>query len=406
MTAGLAYGSTVLAAQYGYDPYKMVMQPILLRLEPETAHAFALMAAAHGILPRSPLHWRGSDAMPYWDRGPPSQLHTVVWGRPFVTPIGLAAGFDKDATAIDGMLDLGFGFVEAGSVTPLPQPGNDRPRVFRLMNDAAIINRMGFNSEGGEVVAKRLAERRDRHERREREPLFRAPWHPGIVGINLGKNRSTSDEDASSDYVTGLRMLGSFADYLVVNVSSPNTPGLRGLQDKEKLFDLLSHVKHERDSMNWDGHRFGKPPLLVKVAPDLQDGEIRDIAQVVLRVGIDGIVVGNTSVERPSTLQSDVSLIKELGGLSGPPIMEHSTRVLKSFYRATAGKVPLVGVGGISSGSDVYAKIRAGASLVQLYTALVYQGPLLVQRLEKELEECLANDGFYHVSDAVGADNR
>ena len=417
MTFGSALGATALAyvgadaaLDRGWDPYPLLVRPLLMRLEAERAHAFAIWCASHGWMPRAPVHRRGSAAEPSWDRGRPAMLHSVVWHRPFLTPIGLAAGFDKDAEAVDAMLGAGFGFVEVGSVTPRPQPGNARPRLFRLLPDRAIINRMGFNSAGAKVVAQRLAARQEdeRHQPHSETSWrrWRPPWHPGIVGVNLGKNRDTAPEQAVDDYLAGLRLLGPYADYVVVNVSSPNTPGLRDMQAQHTLRQLLQRVKEERDRMSWLSHRFGKPPLLVKVSPDLSEAEMRGIAEVVLQVGIDGIVVGNTSVRRPASLQSPPALVDEPGGLSGPPIAEWSTQALRRFYRLTGGKVPLVGVGGISSGADAYAKIRAGASLVQLYTALVYDGPFLVQRMERELEECLERDGFRHISEAVGADHR
>lgn len=429
---GAAYASAVVATQYGYDPYQRLVAPVLLRyVDPESAHRLAVWTAAHGLAPRAPPQLRGHEANPAWDSGSAAALHTVVWDRPFLSPVGLAAGFDKNGEAVDGMLDLGFGHVEVGTVTPRPQAGNPRPRVFRLAEDRAIINRYGFNSQGADAVAARLEERRRVHTgqdappspplqppppsqpqqqqppRRRRRHWFRAPWSPGIVGVNLGKNRDTPAETAADDYVAGMRRLGQYADYLVINVSSPNTPGLRELQGREALRALLKRVLDERDAMTWSACRFGRPPVLVKVAPDLTERDMRDIADTVRELGIDGIIVSNTTSQRPDTLRErDARTREQAGGLSGAPLRDASTHVLRRMYRLTHGKVPLVGVGGVECGADAYEKIRAGASLVQLYTAMVYDGPYVAMRVKSELAECLARDGFTSVHEAVGADNR
>jgi dihydroorotate dehydrogenase len=281
---------------------------------------------------------------------------------------------------------LGFGFVEAGTATPEPQPGNPGKRLFRLDEDEAVINRFGFNSEGLAVFAQRLAARRK---------VSRAP---GIAGANVGKNRDTAD--AAADYEMGVAAVTPFADYIVVNVSSPNTPGLRGLQARAPIEDLLRRALAARARAA--PARLRPPPLLAKVGPDLDNDQLRDIADVALATGIDGLVVGNTTLARPTTLKSRHR--SEAGGLSGRPLMAPSTERLRRIYRFTDGRIPIIGCGGVSSGADAYAKIRAGASLVQLYTALVFHGPGLVAAIKRDLARLLRADGFAHVSDAVGAD--
>jgi len=276
-------------------------------------------------------------------------------------------------------LRLGFGFVEVGTVTPRPQAGNPRPRVFRLKADGALINRMGFNSGGLDAVVGRLAARPQR----------------GIVGVNLGKNRDSSD--AAADYLEGLRRAAGLADYLVVNVSSPNTPGLRDLQARAVLDTLLRRLLTARDETG------SRVPLLVKIAPDLTPEERNDIAAVALATQIDGIIVANTTVARPPGLRSAAAT--EAGGLSGRPLFETSTALLAEMFRLTEGRVPLIGVGGVASAEDAYAKIRAGASLVQLYTALVFAGPGLIGRIKAGLIALLRRDGFASIAAAVGADH-
>lgn len=275
---------------------------------------------------------------------------------------------------------LGFGFVEVGTVTPRPQPGNPRPRVFRLAEDGGLINRLGFNSGGLDRLAARL-------QRRRRDG--------GIVGVNIGKNRDSSD--AAADYAEGVRRTAGLADYLVVNVSSPNTPGLRDLQARAVLEELLRTVLAARQQSG------ARPPLLVKIAPDLGAEERADIAAAALAAGIDGIVVSNTTIARPPGLQSRSA--SEAGGLSGKPLLAPSTALLADIYRLTDGRLPLIGVGGVASAADAYAKIRAGASLVQLYTALVYEGPALLGQIKRGLAELVRRDGFAAVGEAVGADH-
>jgi dihydroorotate dehydrogenase len=346
-----------------------LLRPLLRALPAEAAHRLTLRG----------LSWRlgGLVAGPI-EPDPPS-LRQTLWGREFPNPVGIAAGFDKDAEAPDALLRLGFGFAETGTVTPRPQPGNPKPRIFRLYQDQAVINRMGFNSRGLEPTLARL----------------RARPRVGVVGVNLGKNRDS--EDAAADYLEGVRRVGALADYFVINVSSPNTPGLRDLQRRETLDDLLRQLVAARDETA------PGTPLLVKIAPDLSSEERADIAALAAPSGIDGIVIANTTVARPPRLRS--SEAGEPGGLSGKPLFAPSTALLGEIYRLTDGKLPLIGVGGIASAEDAYAKIRAGASLVQLYTALVFAGPALVGRIKRGVADLLRRDGFSAIAEAIGADH-
>lgn len=313
-------------------------------------------------------------------------LRTRVWDLDFANPLGLAAGFDKDAEVADVLLRSGFGFVEVGSVTPRPQPGNPKPRLFRLAEDRALINRLGFNSAGLARVEANLRRRRA------------AAPKGGVIGVNLGRNKDSAD--AGADYLAGLRALAPLADYLVINVSSPNTPGLRALQGRDQLEALLAPLRAALDEMG--GGR--RPPLVLKIAPDLTAEDRADIAEVAMAQGLDGLIVSNTTIERPAGLRSRFR--GEAGGLSGAPLFGPSTALLAEMYRLTGGRLPLVGVGGVASGVEAYAKIRAGAALVQLYTGLVYQGPGLPRRILAELAELLRRDGFASVAEAVGADHR
>ena len=337
----------------------------LLRLLPaETAHCatIALSGAGASLLPKAAAD--------------DPRLAISALGLSFPNPVGLAAGFDKNAQVPDAMARLGFGFVECGTVTPLPQSGNPKPRLFRLSEDRAVINRLGFNNDGMAQAARNLARRKSR----------------GLVGINIGANKDSVDRIA--DYARGFAELSSLADYVTVNVSSPNTPGLRGLQNKDELTRLLAALTQTRKN---------KIPLLLKIAPDLDAAALDDIAAVVRASGIEGLIVSNTTLARPPLASRHA---RETGGLSGAPLLAPSTEILRQMRLRLGNAVTLVGVGGISSGADAYAKIRAGASLVQLYTALVYEGPGLVGRIKRELAMLLARDGFAHVADAVGTDAR
>jgi dihydroorotate dehydrogenase len=347
------------------DLYRLV-RPLLRALPPETAHRLTVAALAAGLGGRA-------------DAPDPPSLRQRLWGLDFPNPLGVAAGFDKDARAPAALLRLGFGFVETGTVTPRPQSGNPKPRVFRLDDDMAVINRMGFNGGGLDALVARIAGRNR---------------GAGIVGVNIGRNRDSAD--AAADYAEGVRRAAPIADYLVVNVSSPNTPGLRDLQARAVLDALLRELIEARA-------RTGvSVPLLLKIAPDLIPEERADIAAVALATGIDGIVVANTTIARPSGLHSPQA--QEAGGLSGRPLFAPSTALLAEIYRLTEGRIPLVGVGGVASAADAYAKIRAGASLVQLYTALIFAGPALIGEIKTGLAGLLRRDGLASVGEAVGAD--
>ena len=348
------------------DLYGLALRALRL-LPPETAHRVTIRALTLGLAPN------------YATPDPPS-LGLTLWGLNFPNPVGLAAGFDKNAEAPDAMLGLGFGFVETGTVTPRPQPGNPKPRLFRLAEDGALVNRLGFNNAGAGRASANLKSRRGK---------------PGLVGANIGKNK---DGAAAEDYAACVAALAPFVDYLVVNVSSPNTPGLRDLQRKATLISLIAQLQAERKRIV-PTH---PPPLLLKIAPDLTSEERSEIAEAAIETGIDGLVVSNTTVARAPDLRSRSA--NEQGGLSGKPLFVPSTDLLKEMRRLTGGRIPLIGVGGIASGADTYSKIRAGASLVQLYTALAYQGPGLVPRIKDELAALLARDGFHSVAQAVGID--
>ena len=313
-----------------------------------------------------------------------NKLHQHLWGLDFKNPIGLAAGFDKNAEVISQLFDLGFGFVEAGTVTPKPQIGNDKPRIFRLSKDYAIINHLGFNNKGITAVTKKLTR------------LNINFFSKGIVGINIGINNDTNN--IIEDYCIGLEKLGPLVNYIVINISSPNTPGLRDLQNRGRIDNLVKTLhKIRRNNEN-----LVSKPILIKIAPDIDDEQARDIALSCLALGIDGIIIGNSTIDRPLTLQSLHQ--SEVGGLSGKPLFVKSTLMLKKMYSLTNGQIPLVGVGGISNGIDCYEKIKSGASLVQLYTSLIYQGPSLIFKIKKELLSCIITDGYKNITEAVGAD--
>ena len=301
-------------------------------------------------------------------------LAVTVAGIDFPNPVGLAAGFDKDAEAFRQMLGFGFGFAEVGTLTPRPQPGNPRPRLFRLREDRAVINRMGFNNRGQEAALARLASRDRRR---------------GIVGANVGANKESADRIA--DYVAGVRAMEASADYLTINISSPNTPGLRALQDKAALDELLAAVVEARQAK----------PVFLKVAPDLEPGEVDGIARVAIDRRVDALIVGNTTISRPPLRSRHRS---EGGGLSGAPLKALALQRLSDFAVATGGAMPLIGCGGIENGVDAFERVRAGASLVQLYTALVYEGPGLAERINGELRRLLSLHGFERLTDAIGTE--
>ena len=341
---------------------------LLRLLPPETAHRLAVRALAAGLVP---LPKRRDFAL----------LKTRLWGRDFKSPIGLAAGFDKDAEAIGGLFAMGFDFVETGTVTPRPQAGNPKPRLFRLAEDHALINRMGFNSAGLEAFTARLSG---------------GPWQ-GWVGANIGVNKESADPIA--DYLAGLEALHDHAAYIAINISSPNTPGLREFQARDALSTLVGKLMETRSRLTPEDRR--PLPLLIKIAPDLDESDIADIAVVALEQHVDGLIISNTTIKRDDLVSPRRN---EAGGLSGRPLFDRSTALLAALYRVTEGHIPLIGVGGVASGADAYAKIRAGASLVQLYSALIYEGPALIDRIKAELAELVSRDGFTHIADAVGSD--
>ena len=339
------------------------LMPLLARTDPERAHRLAITALRLGLA--------GRDSQP---DDPALAIH--VLGLRFRNPIGLAAGFDKDAMALRGLRRLGFGLIEAGSVTPRPQPGNPRPRVFRLPEDGAIINRYGLNNRGIAAFTARLAA---------------LPRGTVPVGANVGINKDGADPER--DLPALVAAVAPHADYVVINVSSPNTPGLRDLQGEARLAAILAAIAAAVPR---------RPPLLVKVAPDLPDGGLEAIVETAVRHGVDGLIVSNTTVARPDTLRSRWA--SEAGGLSGRPLRDPSTRLVARAYRLSQGRLALVGCGGVATGADVLEKLRAGASLVQLYTAFSLAGPGLVPRLKRELSAALRQQGFSNVQDAVGVD--
>ena len=336
-----------------------LFRPLAFALDAETAHRATIRTLS--LAPPLPL-----------PRFPP-ELAQEVAGLSFPSPVGLAAGFDKDAEVPDAMLGLGFGFAEVGTITPRPQEGNSRPRLFRLREDEAVINRMGFNNEGQAAALKRLKRRNRR----------------GIVGVNIGANKDSADR--IEDYAAGVRAMSPVADYLTVNVSSPNTPGLRQLQDEGALRALLTAVQEARTP--------GGPPIFLKVAPDLGEGEPDQIVRVAIEHGIDAIIVANTTVSRPPLRSTYAS---EGGGLSGAPLKPLARKALRDFRAASGGKIPLIGVGGIGDADDAWERIRAGANLIQLYSAMVYEGPGVARRIAHGLAERLKRDGFSNIADAVG----
>jgi dihydroorotate dehydrogenase len=347
--------------------FDRLVRPLLRTLDPETAHALALNALKLAPLPR---------AAPDDEK-----LRVDAFGLTFPSPVGLAAGFDKNAEVTDALFRLGFGFVEAGGVTPKPQPGNPRPRLFRLDADQGVINRLGLNSEGVEAVAQRLAVR---------------ATAPGIVGINIGANKDTADR--AGDYVACIEALAPHVSFLTVNVSSPNTPGLRNLQQASALDDLLSRVIDARERAAVGN----KPkPLLLKIAPDLTLGDLDDVVGVARRRRIDGMVVGNTTLSRANLRDAAA---KEQGGLSGRPLFALSTRMLAETYVRAEGAFPLIGAGGVDSGAAAFAKIKAGASLIQLYSGLIFRGIGLIGAIKKDLLDFMRIGRFDSLADAVGRD--
>ena len=344
--------------------YKRIILPLLFRFDAETIHhvVTSLMKVAFAIPGVSALSRR-------WYVVADPRLERTVFGLTFPNPIGMAAGFDKNAELVSELSDLGFGFIEIGTVTPRPQPGNPRPRLFRLKADGGLINRMGFNNKGAGPAAERL-----RHFAKNRN------GRRVIVGGNIGKNKDTPNENALSDYMAGFRELFDAVDYFVVNVSSPNTPGLRDLQEREPLTHLLTALQVE------NRQRPASKPILLKIAPDLTNGQLDDIIGIVAETGIAGVIATNTTISR-ATLTTDAGVVAEMGagGVSGRPLRERSTEVIQYLHQQSGGAFPIIGVGGIFSAEDAIEKLDAGASLVQVYTSFIYEGPGLAKHINRVL---------------------
>mgnify|MGYP001247133357 CR=1 FL=1 len=363
--------------------YRMIARPILFRMEPEKAHRLIVHGLGKAVKAPGVLPLMRS----FWDVKPDPRLETELFGIRFRHPVGLAAGLDKDAVAVEGFAGMGLAFLEVGTVTPVGQPGNEKPRLFRLPSDEALINRMGFNNEGAEAMAARLKRLRER----------RVP-----IAVNIGKNKTTPNELAPEDYRKCLRVLYPYGDFFVVNISSPNTPDLRKLQHGEQLRALLQAVREEIAAQAGKAGERPKP-VVVKIAPDMTDAELEQTTELLMEGGISGIIATNTTLSRDGLTHPNRS---QQGGLSGRPLGKRSTEVIRAIYRLTGGNLPIIGSGGIFDARDAYDKIRAGASLVEIYTSLIYRGPGVVRGITAELSELLARDGFRRIGDAVGADHR
>ena len=344
-----------------------VLRPFLFNLDPETAHDFAIRSLKFNPFPKSMFEVEDEQ-----------MLKVEIFGKQFPNPIGLAAGFDKSAEAYNSLLKLGFGFVEVGTITPLKQRGNPKPRIFRLENDRALINRLGFNNDGIETVKGRI----------------KSEEKKGILGVNIGPNKDTKDQ--KNDFCLGLKNFYDIADCITINISSPNTEGLRDFHEQEKLRDLLNALnKIKKDNKT-------NIPLLLKVSPDIKDNYISEIINVAINYKISAIILTNTTNTNKDHL---VDKIKEEGGLSGEPLQKISTNMIKKFYKQLNGKIPIIGVGGVNSGKSAYEKILAGASLLQLYTGFVYRGPSAAKDIKKELIEILKSEGISNLKDVIGKGN-
>ena len=342
-----------------------ILRPLLFKVDPETAHDLAIKSLKFNPLPNKMFEVEDEKI-----------LNIELLGKKFPNPIGLAAGFDKSAEAYNSLFKLGFGFVEIGTVTPLQQLGNPKPRIFRLEEDSALINRLGFNNDGMEIIKDRI-----KLEKKE-----------GILGINIGPNKNTKEQ--KNDFCLGLNFFFDIADYITINISSPNTQGLRDFHDSEKLKELLISLnKVKKDKKT-------SIPLLLKVSPDINDNYISEITEVALKNSVSAMILTNTTNGNRESLLSETK--KEEGGLSGEPLQEISTEMIKKFYKVSNGKIPIIGVGGVNSGKSAYEKIIAGASLLQLYTSFVYKGPFIVKNIKKELIEILKSEGIKSIKDIVG----
>ncbi|MFE7837579.1 quinone-dependent dihydroorotate dehydrogenase [Streptomyces sp. NPDC057474] len=364
--------------------YKLFFRLVFKRMDPEEAHYLAFRWIRRAVRVPVLRTFVAAALAPRYE-----ELRTEAFGLRMHGPFGLAAGFDKNAVAIDGMSMLGFDHVEIGTVTGEAQPGNPKQRLFRLVADRALINRMGFNNEGSLAVAARLA---------SRSPVFKT-----VVGVNIGKTKVVPEDEAAGDYVKSTERLAPYADYLVVNVSSPNTPGLRNLQATEALRPLLTAVREAADRTV----RTRRVPLLVKIAPDLADEDIDAVADLAVELGLDGIIATNTTIAREGLgLKSEPSLVKEAGGLSGAPVKDRSLAVLRRLYARVGDRITLVGVGGIGNAEDAWQRILAGATLVQGYSAFIYEGPFWTRAIHKGLAARLRTSPYATLADAVGADVR
>ena len=345
-----------------------ILRPFIFNLDPEKAHDLAIKSLKFNYLPSQ-----------IFDVEDEQMLHTKLMGIHFTNPIGLAAGFDKSAEAYNSLLRFGFGFVEVGTVTPLKQFGNPKPRIFRLEDDEAMINRLGFNNDGIDIVKQRIQSKKNK----------------GILGVNIGPNKTSKDQKA--DFCKGLESFLDLANYVTINISSPNTEGLRDFHEQKKLSELLLalnkiKVKNETEI-----------PVLLKISPDIKDSYIPEIVSIATKYSIAGIILTNTTNTNRQNLTSEFK--KENGGLSGEPLREISNKIIKKFYHHLKGKIPIIGVGGVNSGKSAYEKIKAGASLLQLYTGLVYKGPSVVKNIKKELIKILKEEGLNNIQEAVGNDS-
>ncbi len=342
-----------------------ILKPFLFNLDPETAHDLAIKSLKFNYLPSQIFKVEDEE-----------MLNIELLGKKFPNPIGLAAGFDKSAEAYNSLIKLGFGFVEVGTVTPLKQFGNPKPRIFRLEDDRALINRLGFNNDGIEIIKNRIKSEKKK----------------GILGINIGPNKDTKDQ--KNDFCLGLNNFFDIADYITINISSPNTEGLRDFHDQEKLIELLSALNKIKKQNKTN------IPLLLKVSPDIRDSDISKIVDTAITNQISAIILTNTTNVNRDALISGAKT--EEGGLSGEPMQQVSTNLIKKFYKQLNGKIPIIGVGGISSGKSAYEKIIAGASLLQLYTSLVYKGPTVAKEIKKELIQILKSEGLLNIKEAIG----
>jgi dihydroorotate dehydrogenase len=356
--------------------YYKLFKPLLFLLPPEASHNLAITALKSNILPNQ-------------ENFEDDALRSEVFGLSFKNPVGLSAGFDKNAECLKSLSKQNFGFAEVGTSTPIAQKGNDKPRIFRLEQDQAIINRLGFNNDGLEIFSQRL--RKWKYTKFDESKM--------IVGANIGKNKDS--EDFASDYLQGIESVYGLCDYVTINISSPNTPGLRDLQKEEHLRDLVKAITSKKREIKTKYK--GELPILVKISPDEDNASLERMADIFLSEKIDGVIISNTTISR-DTLSNNFAEKNAQGGLSGKPLFDLSTEKLEYFYKITKGQIPIIGVGGISSAEDAYTKIKKGASLIQIYTAIIYNGFELVNKINKELVQLIKKDGFDNISQAIGCD--